>query len=182
MTIRKLLVAVDFSECSFDVVRRAAQIAQAFDARLEILHVIRRPTSVPAETPLPLVDPGLGTPTTVGAHLARDAEARMPRFLVTAQNEGVTGTWLVREGPVVEVILESAEQLHADMIVVGTHGRHGLARALQGSVAEAVVRGSRVPVMTVRSEHKATCAARSCNWCTAGMSPAELDVDSEQFG
>jgi nucleotide-binding universal stress UspA family protein len=57
----------------------------------------------------------------------------------------------VRGGTPFESILDSARTIPADLIVMGTHGRRGLSHALSGSVAEAVLRQSRCPVLTVRS-------------------------------
>jgi len=50
-----------------------------------------------------------------------------------------------------EAILAAAEDLSADLVIMGTHGRRGIARALIGSVAEAIVRASTIPVLTVHA-------------------------------
>jgi nucleotide-binding universal stress UspA family protein len=57
---------------------------------------------------------------------------------------------LIREGPARSTILEVAGEIEADLIVMGTHGHTGLTHVLFGSVAEHVVRHSRIPVLTVR--------------------------------
>jgi len=62
---------------------------------------------------------------------------------------GIEG--VIREGSPRPVIVESAVELQCQMIVMGTHGRSGLTHLLMGSVAEYVVRHSRVPVLTVRA-------------------------------
>ena len=56
----------------------------------------------------------------------------------------------IERGPVVDAILALAREIHADMIVVGTHGRKGLQRAVLGSTCEAILRRSDIPVLAVR--------------------------------
>jgi len=68
---------------------------------------------------------------------------------------------------VAHVILKQARKLKADAIVLGTHGRRGLRRALMGSDAEAVVREARVPVLLVRSPERAKPKARTAGVLTA---------------
>jgi nucleotide-binding universal stress UspA family protein len=57
----------------------------------------------------------------------------------------------VRDGNTFLEILQAARDLHSDLIIMGTHGRTGIAHLLIGSVAEKVVRASAIPVMTVRT-------------------------------
>ena len=65
-------------------------------------------------------------------------------------SDGVAIETLVREGPVAEAIVRAAEQEQIDVIVMATHGRSGLQRAVYGSVAEQVLRSSTKPVLLVR--------------------------------
>ena len=65
------------------------------------------------------------------------------------QDSGVPVTGVLREGVAWEEINHVADEINADIIVIGTHGRRGLARALLGSVAENVVRTSQHPVLTI---------------------------------
>jgi nucleotide-binding universal stress UspA family protein len=58
-------------------------------------------------------------------------------------------TSVLREGPAADEIRSLGDELKADMIVIGTHGRRGLARALLGSTAENVVRTSTIPILTI---------------------------------
>jgi nucleotide-binding universal stress UspA family protein len=64
--------------------------------------------------------------------------------------DGASATSIVRVGTPVEEITKVAHEQHADLIVMGTHGRTGLQHMLVGSVAERVVRTSTTPVLTVR--------------------------------
>ena len=57
----------------------------------------------------------------------------------------------VRDGNTFLEILQAARDLHSDMIIMGTHGRTGIAHLIIGSIAEKIVRASTIPVMTVRA-------------------------------
>jgi nucleotide-binding universal stress UspA family protein len=72
-----------------------------------------------------------------------------------------TATGIVRRGAPCEQILETAERVHADLLVLGTHGRRGVSRVLLGSVAERLVRISPVPVLTVRGDQAPAPSVRS---------------------
>jgi nucleotide-binding universal stress UspA family protein len=80
-------------------------------------------------------------------------EKLVPAAVTRARSQGVEAHGVVRCDPdhrVYEVILREAENVNADLIVMGTHGRHGLPRLLLGSDAEFVLRESPVPVLLVR--------------------------------
>jgi nucleotide-binding universal stress UspA family protein len=77
------------------------------------------------------------------------AEHQLEKVLKPIRTRIPAATGVVRLGSPWEQILEAAQELGADLIVVGSHGRTGVARALLGSIAEKVVRLSAVPVLTV---------------------------------
>ena len=60
--------------------------------------------------------------------------------------------FILRTGDPRDMILQTAKEIHADLIVIGTHGRRGISRFLLGSVAEAIVRSAPCPVLTVRAK------------------------------
>jgi nucleotide-binding universal stress UspA family protein len=72
---------------------------------------------------------------------------------------GVEAERRLEEGDPVEAILRVAEEIGADLIVMGTHGRTGLSRLFMGSVAEQVLRRAPCPVLTLKSPFAATVAA-----------------------
>jgi nucleotide-binding universal stress UspA family protein len=72
-------------------------------------------------------------------------KAKVSRLKMT----GVKVTGITRDGPIPDTILNVAEETHADMITMSTHGRAGIQRWLLGSVAEEVVHDSHIPVMLV---------------------------------
>jgi universal stress protein A len=145
VSIRRILVPTDFSDCALPAVRYAAELADKFAAELILLHVV--PDSVLAlpdavmPTPAPMAD--LNALTDAGkeglANLiaAEKLESRHPRPEV-------------RIGSPAQEIIAAAKDLHADLVCIGTHGRGGITRVLLGSVAEHVLRQAPCPVLTVR--------------------------------
>lgn len=139
MPFKHVLVASDFSECSQTAVDEAVDIAKRYGATLTLVHAFQPPTAYGGY----LID------NEVTQYLRRGAEAQLAKALdaIRARFPPVTG--IVRCGPAWEEILEVARKEGADLIVVGSHGRKGLPRAMLGSVAEKVVRMSPVPVLTM---------------------------------
>jgi nucleotide-binding universal stress UspA family protein len=140
---RTILVPVDFSEGSHAALDYAVDLAAKLEAKLYILHVVALP--------------GLGVPE-LGAALApsvidsivRDSEAELAKLADARRPNAQIADTLLRTGDARDVIIHTAEQIAADLIVMGTHGRRGVRRALLGSVAESVVRSSACPVLTIR--------------------------------
>jgi nucleotide-binding universal stress UspA family protein len=80
-----------------------------------------------------------------------DARHVVTRAVERAHLEGITATGQARSGVPAYELLGYAERFGADLIVIGTHGRRGLKRFLLGSVAEVVLRQSKIPVLVVRA-------------------------------
>jgi nucleotide-binding universal stress UspA family protein len=175
-----ILVPLDFSECAPNVVAEAVRFARAFDARLALLHASEPPRGLPLTATVQ--PPGSPAPLTVEALLRRDADAQLAPLLRAAREAGVRAEALIAFGPIAATILAVAARDGAAMILMGTHGRTGLARVTMGSIAEEVVRHAEVPVITVRTRHHAGCAARSCASCGLGRGEAERALDAEDVG
>jgi nucleotide-binding universal stress UspA family protein len=111
----------------------------AFGTKLVLLHVIDILRSAQIGPPVITVDPRLPI-------LREEAKRHMEEWQTRVQGAET----VILEGPPRPLIVDSATDLHCQMIVMGTHGRSGLAHLLLGSVAEYVVRHSRVPVLTIR--------------------------------
>ena len=144
--IKHILCPVDLSEYSRHAFDRAVGVARCYDAKISVLHV------VPLASVVPAVPFGPEGPSAFRFH-AVDREqlmADVSRFLALEHWIGTPIEHHVVEAPSVhkEIVLQ-AERLSADLVVLGTHGRSGFDRLLLGSVAEKVLRTSRVPVMTV---------------------------------
>ena len=138
--ISKILVATDFSLPSESALEWGQRMCDALGAKLVLLHVID--IFGLAELGCRMVggDPLLPI-------LRKEASERMQRW-----QERVPGAeGVILEGSPRPVVVESAVELQCQMIVMGTHGRSGLTHLLMGSVAEYVVRHSKVPVLTVRA-------------------------------
>jgi nucleotide-binding universal stress UspA family protein len=138
----RLLVPIDFSDCSIDALEYAVGVAQRAKSSLTLLHVLE-PVSYGLDFTLPHLPE---------REQLRDAIVTRLSGLVSALDSAqVRSDYLVRGGLPIDSILDAARTQSADMIVMGTHGRRGLSHALSGSVAESVLRKARCPVLTVRS-------------------------------
>jgi nucleotide-binding universal stress UspA family protein len=143
---RRILHATDFSAASRPALTMACDWARRDGARLLILHVLTPPS--------PFVGGGRGVPASYLDLLAaarHEAHRRLAALFARTRAAGIrVETKLVEGGPAEEVV-KAAGRWHADVIVIGSHGRTGVRRFLLGSVAEQVVASSARPVLTVRS-------------------------------
>ncbi len=145
--MKRILVPVDFSDCSDDAFERAAELAKAFGASIDVLHVWEAPKYLPPE----LLIAGPGPQQTLSELTRSRAEHELAEFLKRMQPLGVSvGGAKIEEGSAAVKIVEVASSGGYDLIVIGTHGRTGMSRALLGSVAERIVRHAKVPVLSVR--------------------------------
>ena len=137
----KVLVAVDFSEESKALVRKAQEIAERNQAALNLLHVVEYTSSMYAgDIPLP-EDLGLDR------DLAKQAAEKLKEL---ASENGIPDAAQFTEiGVPKREIVRVADELGADLIVVGSHGRHGL-QLLLGSTANGVLHQEKCDVLAVR--------------------------------
>jgi nucleotide-binding universal stress UspA family protein len=143
--IRRIIHPTDFSSASGAAFAKALELAKANRARLFVVHVL---------APIvPMVGDGYISPTVysqVEASTRGWATKLLDRLLAKAKRAGVRAQGYLLEGVPHEAILKSARARRADLIVLGTHGRTGLAKLFLGSVAGRVAAGARSPVLTVR--------------------------------
>jgi nucleotide-binding universal stress UspA family protein len=147
INLKRILVAVDFSQCSRHALEYGCALAERFEAELHLLHVA-------SDFDAGMVVPGLGfpPPEVFRREVLEKAQAALAELPAAAWCAGKTVVRDVRYGsPFVEIVRYAKEKA-TDLIVVGTHGRSGLTHVLLGSVAEKVVRKSPCPVLTVRPE------------------------------
>lgn len=138
-----LLVPVDFSESTERVVETAASLALAFGAAMRLVHV--------AAPDPDFVGYDAG-PQAVRDQVAaglRSEHRALQGLADGLRARGVEAKALLLRGPTVETILSEAGRVGSDVIVLGSHGRGRIARALLGSVSEGVLRGASCPVMIV---------------------------------
>ena len=138
LPIHTILHPTDFSAHSEHAFRLACALARDYDARLILLHVASTPLVVYGEGVAPL-DPEVYY-----------AEEKAKLFALTP-GPAIRAEHRFEEGDPGAEIPRVAQDVHADLIVMGTHGRTGLGRLLMGSVAEQVMRHAACPVLTVRT-------------------------------
>ena len=146
MAYERILVPVDGSAASERGLEEALRLAQALGARITILHVLENPAVLASPDMAAYVPQAIDDLRVAGQQIADDAKARADAAGIACE------VVLIETGgkPVYEAIVGEAKRLGADLMVLGTHGRRGLARVLMGSDAEGVVREATVPVLLVR--------------------------------
>lgn len=135
-----ILVPVDFEEASMKAIELAKDLGAKLGSEVVLLHVYQLPV---------YTYPGLEPTALPGFHAEVSAAASRAVQQLSAQTGGLRA--LLREGDPANEILAAAEDEKVRMIVMGTHGRRGLAHLFLGSVAEQVIRKSNIPVLTVRA-------------------------------
>ncbi|MFZ5875462.1 MAG: universal stress protein [Nitrospirota bacterium] len=142
--ITTILVPTDFSEYSRQALSYAEMLAKTFDAKIVLIHVIDTVSYVVAES--------VQWTTEVSARVQATIQPMLDGLVHDAQKRGVVAESQLTQGVPYDQIVKAAEESHADLIVIGTHGRTGMRHVLLGSVAERVVRLAPCPVLTVRSQ------------------------------
>ena len=143
VNITRILCPVDLSEFSRDALRHALALAESHEARITVCHVYSAP-----QPPFPV----LGMPDNAPIELPRPGEIaeHVRRFCASSLHGGGESIVIgVREGHAAKEIVLLAEELPADLLVLGTHGRSGFERLFLGSVTEKVIRTTHAPVMTI---------------------------------
>lgn len=142
--IKRIMTAVDFSETAHVAAQQAEELARSLGAELVVVHVLNEPAFALAE------GSGYVSPAVVEEYAA----AMKVKLNGIAQALGANGAKVeakLLHGVPHDAIVSCAQTEKADLLVLGTHGRTGISHLLLGSVAERVVRLSKVPVMTVRT-------------------------------
>ena len=141
--IRHLLVGVDFDENSAQALTYASDLAAHLGARITAVHAYSLPV-------LNALDAEYIPSATEAAHKADANQKHLDALLAAHKRDNVQMEGVLRIGAPAVEICALARELGADLIIVGTHHRGVLGRALLGSVAETVIREASVPVLTVR--------------------------------
>ena len=144
-TLRKILVPVDFSDCSLAGVRYAARLAQRTGATLRLLHVVF------PHTELLTVDRATGDLTTIARAAKIVARTHMKELMAMGFLQDMRVEVVIRTGGATAEICRESARRDIDLVVTSTHGYSGFKRALIGSVAEHVVRYAESPVLIVPS-------------------------------
>ena len=146
----KILVPTDFSDPARHALDRAVELAARFGASVTLFHVQVLPMSYAAESDMFGAEVVQALEAAARQELVKEkARAEQRAASLGLENAPAVATKLVLGVPVV-AITDEAQRGGRDLIVIGSHGRTGIKRALIGSVAERVVRTSACPVLTVR--------------------------------
>lgn len=148
MEINRILVPTDFSSAARHAQQWALRFARAHGATLHLLHVVAEYDPDwfgEGDTAIPV--------NQMQENRHQEAKEGLARLAPDPEAAGVQVQQEVRHGmDVADAILAVADEIDADLIVTGTHGREGLAHVILGSVAEKVIRRARRPVLTVGTE------------------------------
>lgn len=139
---KKILVPLDGSPLAEAALPHAEALAKSENAEIVLLRVAVTPARY-----LFAHNPAEGN--NIIHMIEKEAEDYMEEEVARLKNEGVKVTGITRDGPAPDKILEVAEETHADVIAMSTHGRTGVKRWLLGSVADRVVHYSHIPVMLI---------------------------------
>jgi nucleotide-binding universal stress UspA family protein len=142
-----ILVPHDFGEGSDAALTYALEVARALRCEIVLMHAYDLPM-------MGFPDGALVGSADLSSKLLEGVSAGVERTLAAISGSGVPARSIVRQGDSWRAIVEVADEIGARMIVMGTHGRRGLPRALLGSVAEKVVRTAHCPVLTVHAPSK----------------------------
>jgi nucleotide-binding universal stress UspA family protein len=148
MQIKTILVPTDFSEDADAALDAAVELAKAFDAKLELFHAFH--------LEVPPIYGGFGgdfsNPQDILEPVRQAAEGSMDDLVakVAARGANVRGRVVMEHAA--RAILDEAERVLADLIVMGTRGLSGLEHLVLGSTAERVIRMAHCPVLTIRRE------------------------------
>lgn len=142
----RILIPTDGSDPTKSAVDMALNLAEVHDATLHVLYIVDQPTSVSG------MGEGFAGLNDLLDALEERGQQATKAIIKQARERNIETTAAVRRGNPHNDILSYAEDNDIDVIVMGTHGRTGVKRALLGSVTENVVRHSEIPVLTVHRD------------------------------
>ena len=152
--MKTILVPTDFSAYSDVAVDYAVELAMRLDATVYLLHIVHIPVIGTGE-----MGNVHASALTQVAH--RDAQISLEALATKLRDRVEVAAVRIETGDAREVIDRVAEQIDADLIVMGTHGRRGFSRWFLGSVAESVVRTAPCPVLTIHRDYRPRSSSRT---------------------
>lgn len=146
---KTFVVAYDFSAHADAALYAAVDLSKRFEADLHLLHVVHEPTLA-----YPTIEFGGSTPVEAMALDVREAAVKALENVASGieLNPGRISAHVTQGLAVDRSIVAFCEEVHADLLVIGTHGRTGMSHAFLGSVAERTLRRAPCPVLTVRGQ------------------------------
>lgn len=142
----RILIPTDGSEAVTPAVEAALNLATTYDATLHVLFIVDQPIAVSG------TGEGFTSLDDLLDELEEQGHYAIEDITAEAHAQGVETETTVQRGNPYEDILSYASDNDIDLIVMGTHGRTGVKRALLGSVTERVVRHAKIPVLTVHRD------------------------------
>jgi nucleotide-binding universal stress UspA family protein len=139
--MQKILVAHDGSKSSDKALKKAVEMAVSFNASLTVLAVIPE---------LYLTEISDVDRNRIFDALSHETSESMEKIRKSLSGKSIEVKTLIRQGDPAEKILETAQKMKADLIITGSHGRHGTKKFLLGSVSSKVVDYSKCPVLVVK--------------------------------
>ncbi len=137
---RSILLATDFSEASEKALRYSLELARFYESKLCLAHVV---------SSLGLTMAGPGAIAACEEAVSREAADLEDSLIQTGALTGIQHKFIVRQGELWPELREIIRQESVDLLVVGTHGRHGMAKLFFGSIAEQIFRQAYCPVLTI---------------------------------
>ena len=146
--MKRIIASVDHSAQTDSVILCATSVAKAFSAQLILLHV------ADPEPDFVGFAPGPKTVRDARAEKFREHHRDLQRRAKDIQNQGVDAEAFLVQGSTIETILERAEHLQADLLILGSGGHGAVYRTLLGSTSEGVLRRAHIPVLVVPPRHE----------------------------
>lgn len=141
---KTIMVPTDFGDASEAAIEYALDLAKALGGEVVLMHSFEIPA-------VGFPDGALVATAEMTNRVLEGAQIGLERQVSSYEGRGVPLRTVIKQGDAWRTVIATAEELGADLIVMGTHGRKGLPRALLGSVAEKVVRTAHVPVLTIHA-------------------------------
>lgn len=142
--LKRILVPIDFSECSKKALQYAICFAKEHEAKLTVLYV--------AQALYPIPEMGAVDVPLLEDQMLASGQEELAKVIQTEIGEGVPAEGIVRLGNPYSEIVGVAKSRNIDLIIISTHGRTGLKHVFLGSTAESVVRYAPCPVLVVREQ------------------------------
>lgn len=142
----KILLPIDFSEVTDRVISQTVECAKAFNAEIELLHVLQPiPQALLFEETFPVIPYGEAY-----EKVEEEREALLKSIEKRLTDEGIESSSAIRDGNPAEEILDYQQESECDWIVLGSHGHGALYHLVLGSVSEKVVDKAQCPVLVVK--------------------------------
>jgi nucleotide-binding universal stress UspA family protein len=150
--MKKILIAIDYNPTAQNIAQTGYSLAKSMNAQVTLLHVVADYTYYSSLDYSPILgfdsfsNLGMIQTNTVTElqNAAKDYLQKIKSFL--GDDAILT---MIKDGDSGDSILDAAKETNADIIVMGSHSRHGLDKILMGSVAEKVLRNSRIPLFII---------------------------------